>query len=206
VAAVARNTKIDAHGLIGLCIAVPFCLPFLISSLVHVPVADHVAILSGDLENFSRRILRCGAWGGAEKVNVMANNFDNPFSANVIGLRDFRDGYNTTVNSGLGDGIAQDGTPANGPTFAGGWMLGNGDGSRLDVNDGDDQIDLAYTGDPEGDLTDNGDAINPADEPKDDVVNAGAGDDTVDARAGDDTVHGGSGSDVLNGGECDDVI
>lgn len=319
--------------------------------------------------------------GCAEKENVMANNFDNPFSANVVGLWDFRDGY-TTDDSGLGDGIAQDGTPANGPTFAGGWMLGNGDGARLDVDDGndaafdltegtiisefrpydvptgdpqtvvsrglsgtetggqnsdtdymeirvtsdgsvevyhidgansvllttdagffaggdvikvsyawsedgvsmtventsqgtsyntgsdtggltldvteddeqsfaigsretvegefdqnfngaidyvavldedvvttnggldgivegssgDDLIDLAYTGDPEGDMIDNGDAINPADGPDDDVVNAGAGDDTVEAGAGDDTIYGGSGSDVLNGGDGDDVI
>ncbi|WP_246079413.1 Hint domain-containing protein [Parasedimentitalea maritima] len=309
----------------------------------------------------------------------MANNFDNPFSANVVGLWDFRDGYEND-DSGLGDGIAQDGTPANGPSFAGGWMLGNGDGSRMDVDDGDDAafdlsegtivtafrpyelptgdpqtvmsrglagaedqdpdtdfmevrvtsdgsvevyhvdgansallttdpsffssgdivkvsyawstdgvvmsventtqgtstvvgsdvnnltldltgddeqsfaigsretvegefdqnfngaidylavldddvvtpesgldgivegsegddlIDVAYTGDPEGDMIDNDDAINPADEPNDDLVNAGAGDDTVEAGVGDDTIHGGSGSDVLNGGEGDDVI
>lgn len=50
VAAAARNTKTDAHGLICLCVTEPFCLVFLMSSMVHVPVADHVAILSGDLE------------------------------------------------------------------------------------------------------------------------------------------------------------
>lgn len=311
----------------------------------------------------------------------MADNFDNPFSANVIGLWDFREGYETD-DSGLGDGISQDGMPASGSTFAGGWMLGNGDGARLDVDDGSDAafdlsegtiitefrpyelpsgesqtivsrglsgsesgdqdpdtdymeirvtsdgsvevyhvdgansvllssdpdffvggdvikvsyawsedgvamtvenitqgtsavmgsdvggltlditdedeqsfaigsretvegefdqnfdgaidyvavldedvvtpnsgldgivegtagndlIDIAYTGDPEGDMIDYGDAINPADGADDDLVNAGAGDDTVEAGVGNDTVHGGAGSDVLYGGEGNDVI
>ncbi|MEP2715434.1 Hint domain-containing protein [Pseudophaeobacter sp.] len=304
----------------------------------------------------------------------MADNFDNPYSANLIGLWDFRDGY-TSDDSGLGDGIAQDGTAAGGASFAGGWMLGNGDGSQFNVagdNDdpfdlttgtvitsfkanaypgvgdqtvvsrglsseddadgenfvirvtedgtvqlshadggnsvafetapgffvsgdvvtvtygwspggvslvventtqgttyttgddvvgmsldvaadgedsfvigadgdggnsfdggidyvavlddnvvqingggldgivegtaGDDLIDTAYLGDPEGDRIDNDDAINPADGPDDDLVNAGAGDDTVQAGEGDDTVHGGSGSDSLVGGEGNDVL
>ena len=59
----------------------------------------------------------------------MADNFDNPYSANLIGLWDFRDGY-TDDDSGLGDGIAQDGTGSGGANFAGGWMLGNGSTSQ----------------------------------------------------------------------------
>ncbi|NRB17009.1 MAG: Hint domain-containing protein [Rhodobacteraceae bacterium] len=80
-----------------------------------------------------------------------------------------------------------------------------GDGI-VEGSSGDDLIDLAYTGDPEGDMIDNGDAINPADGPDDDLVHAGAGNDTVEAGAGDDTIHGGSGDDVLNGGAGNDVI
>ncbi|MCD9146787.1 Hint domain-containing protein [Pseudophaeobacter flagellatus] len=304
----------------------------------------------------------------------MADNFDNPYSANLVGLWDFREGY-TTDDSGLGDGIAQDGVGSGGTTYAGGWMLGNGDGSQftvagnqdvpfdlatgslitsfkasampgsgeqtvvsrglssqddadgesfvirvseegvvslshaddgktvnfatdpgffaagdlltvsygwspggvslvvenstqgtsfttgddvvgmtLDVtadgedsfvigadgdggnafegsidyvavlddnvvqyngggldgvvegSTGDDLIDTGYLGDPEGDRIDNGDAINPADGPDDDLVNAGSGDDTVLAGAGDDTVHGGGGADSLSGGAGDDVL
>ena len=83
--------------------------------------------------------------------------------------------------------------------------VANGDGI-VEGSSGDDLIDLAYTGDPEGDMIDNGDAINPADGPDDDLIHAGAGDDTVEAGIGDDTVHGGSGNDSLSGGEGDDVI
>ncbi len=305
----------------------------------------------------------------------MADNFDNPYSANLIGLWDFRDGFENN-DTGLGDGIAQDGAAANGGGFGAGWFFGNGDGSRFDVDDGDDSafdlsegtivtqfkqnsplsgddqtvvsrgltgqdgldpnyfeirvtangaveayhadsgesallttpdgflatgdiikvtyawndggvqmvventtqatsatdgadvsglsldltdaseqsfaigsrettegtydqafdgsidyvavldddvlssgldgvvegsagddlIDVDYLGDPEGDRIDNNDAINPADGPNDDLVNAGAGNDTVIAGAGDDTVHGGGGDDSLVGGEGDDVL
>ncbi|EBA17678.1 type I secretion target repeat protein [Roseobacter sp. SK209-2-6] len=307
----------------------------------------------------------------AGEENEMADNFDNPYSASLIGLWDFRSGYETN-DTGLGDGIAQDGAGAGGASYAGGWMLGSGDGSRFDVagtNDdpfdltegtllttfkpngipdsgdqtvvsrgvgdtddgegfvvrvgddgsvqvvhqdggqtasfatgggffnpgdvitiaygwspggvtlvvenetqgtsyqtgddltgmtmdvagpgensfvigatetggesfdgaidyvavldddvttngggldgfvegtsGDDLIDTGYTGDPEGDRIDNGDAIDSSHGPDDDIVDARAGDDTVEAGAGDDTVHGGSGSDSLSGGAGDDVL
>ncbi|KUP93925.1 Hint domain-containing protein [Tritonibacter horizontis] len=301
----------------------------------------------------------------------MAKNFDNPYSADVVGLWDFRSGYETD-DSGLGDGIAQDGTPSADATFGGGWLFTNGGSGRMDVDDGDDAsfdltegslttsfrpysfgpgdqtvvsrgladtpdeffeirvtpegavelyhgddgasvtlatdpsflvvgdivnvtygwgddgvtlivenetqgtsttvssdvsglsfditgddeqsfvfgarettegtfdqgldgsidyvavlnadvtgegldgivegtegddlIDTAYLGDPEGDRIDAGDAIDPTVGPDDDLVHAGGGDDTVEAGAGDDTVHGGSGSDSLVGGAGDDVL
>jgi hypothetical protein len=72
----------------------------------------------------------------------MADNFDNPYSANLIGLWDFRQGY-TEDDSGLGDGIAQDGTGSGGANYAGGWMLGNGSSSQFNVaGDNDDPFDL----------------------------------------------------------------
>ncbi|WP_240932001.1 Hint domain-containing protein [Parasedimentitalea denitrificans] len=80
-----------------------------------------------------------------------------------------------------------------------------GDGI-VEGSSGDDLIDIAYTGDPEGDMIDNVDAINPSDGPNDDLVHAGAGNDTVLAGAGDDTIHGGSGDDSLSGGAGNDVI
>lgn len=70
----------------------------------------------------------------------------------------------------------------------------------------DNRIDLAYTGDPEGDKIDNNDAILPGEAPNDDIVDAGAGDDYVDAGEGDDEVYAGSGNDEVHGGTGDDVI
>jgi hypothetical protein len=64
---------------------------------------------------------------------------------------------------------------------------------------GDDLIDLAYDGDPDGDMVDAGDAILPGAAPDDDVIVAGAGNDTVYAGAGDDTVFGGAGDDTIYG-------
>src|SRR6056297_3076171 len=64
-------------------------------------------------------------------------------------------------------------------------------------------IDVAYNGDPEGDLIDAGDAPDCSD---DDMVDAGGGDDTVRAGAGSDTVHGGSGRDSILGEAGDDVL
>ena len=80
-----------------------------------------------------------------------------------------------------------------------------GDGI-VDGSGGDDRIDLAYDGDPQGDRIDNGDAILPGAAPDDDVVDAGAGDDTIRAGQGDDIVYAGSGSDVVGGESGDDTL
>ena len=80
---------------------------------------------------------------------------------------------------------------------------------------GDDLIDLAYTGDPDGDRIDAGDANLPGQAPDDDIVEAGdgddrvfsgVGDDTVLAEDGDDFVDGGSGDDTIFGGDGDDTL
>ena len=80
---------------------------------------------------------------------------------------------------------------------------------------GDDLIDLAYTGDPEGDMIDAGDEILPGEGPNDDIILAGDGNDTIFAgeandeaygEAGDDTIYGEDGDDYLSGGEGNDVL
>ena len=71
---------------------------------------------------------------------------------------------------------------------------------------GDDLIDLGYTGDPEGDRVDAGDAILAGAAPNDDLVYAFAGDDTVFAGEGDDVIFGGAGNDTLHGERGDDTI
>ncbi|MFT6532481.1 MAG: Ca2+-binding RTX toxin-like protein [Limimaricola cinnabarinus] len=71
---------------------------------------------------------------------------------------------------------------------------------------GDDLIDLAYDGDPDGDRIDNGDAILGDDAPDDDRVEANGGNDTVLAGNGDDEVYGGAGDDTLHGETGDDRL
>ncbi|GKY88985.1 Ig-like domain-containing protein [Sinisalibacter aestuarii] len=71
---------------------------------------------------------------------------------------------------------------------------------------GDDLIDLAYTGDPDGDMVDNNDELLPGEGPNDDIIVAGAGDDQVYAGAADDEVYAGAGNDYVEGGAGDDVI
>ena len=55
---------------------------------------------------------------------------------------------------------------------------------------GDDVIDAAYTGDPDGDLVDAGDEILPGEGPDDDIILAGDGNDTIEAGASDDEIYG----------------
>ncbi len=71
---------------------------------------------------------------------------------------------------------------------------------------GDDLIDTAYTGDPEGDMVDNSDAILPGEGPNDDIIYGYDGDDEIHAGLGDDDVYGGEGDDDVYGGAGDDTI
>ena len=83
----------------------------------------------------------------------------------------------------------------------------NADGEGIvEGTDGDDLIDTAYTGDPDGDMIDNNDALLEGEVGDDDIVVAGAGDDTVLAGAGNDEVFGGAGNDTLDGADGNDVI
>jgi Ca2+-binding RTX toxin-like protein len=68
---------------------------------------------------------------------------------------------------------------------------------------GDDLIDTAYTGDPEGDLVDGGDGAGGSDA---DWIEAGAGNDTILGGAEDDSIFGGDGNDLIDGEDGDDRI
>lgn len=82
--------------------------------------------------------------------------------------------------------------------------VGMGDGI-VEGTGGDDLIDLAYTGDPEGDMIDNNDALLPGEAPQDDIVLAGGGNDTIISRLGDDEITSGAGNDVVYAGTGNDV-
>lgn len=81
----------------------------------------------------------------------------------------------------------------------------NSDGI-VEGSGGDDRIDVAYTGDPDGDMIDNGDASLPGEVGDDDIVDAGGGDDYIEAGEGDDEIYAGSGDDEVYGQAGDDVI
>ena len=77
---------------------------------------------------------------------------------------------------------------------------------------GDDVIDSAYQGDPEGDRVDAQDNEAGNDDDKitagagDDHVSSGAGADTVQGEAGQDTLEGDAGADILSGGDGGDLL
>lgn len=75
--------------------------------------------------------------------------------------------------------------------------------NRVDGDNTGNRIDIAYTGDPEGDRIDANDAT---DGSNDDVVDGFGGDDTILAGEGNDTVFAGSGSDSVEGGAGNDLL
>ena len=77
----------------------------------------------------------------------------------------------------------------------------------VDGTGGADLIDVAYTGDPQGDRVDNNDSLGVLGTSGDgDVINGFAGNDTILAGAGDDIVFGGSDADVIVGGSGNDTL
>jgi Ca2+-binding RTX toxin-like protein len=81
---------------------------------------------------------------------------------------------------------------------------------------GDDLIDTAYVGDPDGDRVDNNDGLGVSGTTGDadliyggggnDTILSGAGNDIIDAGAGDDSVVAGEGNDTADGGDGNDVL
>ena len=85
-----------------------------------------------------------------------ASNFTNPYSADVIGLWDFLRG-SETKDTGLDDGIAQNGEKFGYGQFSNGYFKTDGRSARFDVQGNDTPFDLAagtvmvqfeQTGDP----------------------------------------------------------
>ncbi len=77
----------------------------------------------------------------------------------------------------------------------------------VDGTTGNDLIDTAYLGDPQGDRVDNNDALGVQGTTGDgDVINGFQGNDTIYAGAGDDIVDGGADNDVIDGGAGNDTL
>ena len=142
--------------------------------------------------------------------SAMSMNVDHANDENfVFGAREYQDGCYDNEFTGTIDYVAvmdadvtgtddPDDCPPDHPAV-------DPDGI-VDGTAGDDLIDLAYDGDPEGDRIDNGDAILPGEAADDDIVDAGAGNDTIYSEEGDDEVYAGSGDDTVHGGQGNDVI
>ncbi|MRU14011.1 type I secretion protein [Roseovarius sp. A21] len=85
-------------------------------------------------------------------------------------------------------------------------IVSNGDDDAYIATNPDSDPDYVYTGDPEGDLVDSGDAILAGEAPDDDIIQAGGGNDTIEAGLGDDEVDAGTGDDLAFGEEGNDEI
>ncbi len=135
----------------------------------------------------------------------------------VKGTLEFSEIENVLVVGGDPEITGHPGTPA-----PGGPAVTGVDGI-VEGTSGDDLIDLAYTGDPEGDMVDNDDAVLPLVDEQDvilagggndtvygmddsDVIFAGSGDDEVYGNQGNDAIDGGTGDDMLDGGEGRDIV
>lgn len=71
---------------------------------------------------------------------------------------------------------------------------------------GNDDINLSYTGDPEGDRIDNSDAILPGAGPQDDLVYAYGGNDFIGSYSGNDEAYGGAGDDLIMASDGNDTL
>lgn len=115
----------------------------------------------------------------------------------TIGAREVNENANSKFFNGSIESVA---------VYEGNILVTNARDGIVSGTSGDDLIDLAYTGDPDGDRIDNNDAILPGQAPNDDIVVAGAGNDTVLAGLANDNVFGGEGNDQLFGQDGDDTL
>ncbi|MBV7409941.1 Ig-like domain-containing protein [Maritimibacter sp. DP1N21-5] len=76
----------------------------------------------------------------------------------------------------------------------------------VEGTDGADVIDASYTGDPDGDMVDNNDAVLPGEFGNDDIIYGFGGDDVIKAGAGYDEIYAGGGDDYVEGSSGNDVI
>ncbi len=115
----------------------------------------------------------------------------------TIGVREVNENANSKFFTGTVESVA---------VYNEDIITNGGRDGIVSGTDGDDLIDINYTGDPDGDRIDNEDAILPGQAPNDDIVLAGDGDDTVLAGLANDNVFGGDGGDELFGEAGDDTL
>jgi len=146
-----------------------------------------------------------GTFTGVDLLDVsgLTDASGAPVNTNDVTVLDDGNG-NTVLVFPNGETITLEGidaTPANNPA----WLQALGIPAPnyvVEGTTGNDLIDGAYSGDPQGDMVDNADNETGTD---DDEIDAGAGDDTIVAGAGSDTVFAGADNDTVYGGDGDDL-
>ncbi|WP_306154224.1 choice-of-anchor L domain-containing protein [Roseovarius sp. MMSF_3281] len=125
-----------------------------------------------------------------EQITLNADMTVDILTDGDVGTNDFT--YSTVDSAGnTATGYATIETTATPPDFI------------VEGTAGNDVIDTAYTGDPEGDMID---ANDHSDASNDDVVVAGDGNDTIYSGAGADSIDGGAGNDLIDGETGQDTI
>ena len=133
---------------------------------------------------------------GGDPVNTADTTVSDDGNGNAV--LTFPNGESITLT-----GIAP--TDADNPFYLHAMGIPLQDGT-IEGTAGNDVIDGSYTGDPDGDLIDNDDAVLPGDTGDDDLIYGYGGDDSITAGAGNDEVFGGTGNDTIAGNTGDDTI
>jgi Ca2+-binding RTX toxin-like protein len=149
-----------------------------------------------------------GTYTGNDMLDLtnMQDANGNPVDTSDVTVTDDGDG-NALLSFGNGEtltlvGVAPGLVSSPAQLHAMGIPMGASDGV-VEGTAGDDLIDDAYAGDPEGDMVDGGDGAGGSDA---DWIEAGAGNDTVLGGAEGDSIFGGDGDDVIDGEAGDDRI
>ncbi|SLN19496.1 Hint domain-containing protein [Pseudooctadecabacter jejudonensis] len=150
-----------------------------------------------------------GTFTGTDMFDVtgLTNAAGDPVTTDDVTVTDDGSG-NAVLTFPNGESVTLIGispTDADDPFYLNAIGIPSRDGT-VEGTAGDDLIDAGYTGDPDGDLVDAGDAILPGDTGDDDLIFGFGGNDSIEAGNGNDEVYGGTGADTIDGGDGQDDI
>ncbi|WP_373050267.1 Hint domain-containing protein [Thalassovita aquimarina] len=152
-----------------------------------------------------------GSYSGHDRIDVsgLTDDDGNPVDVNDVTVSDDGSG-NAVLSFPHGEALTLVGVAPADVSDAAQLVAMGIPGDRLDGivegGSGSELIDDSFTGDPDGDRVDGGDAIDPGAGADDDSIRAGYGNDTIRAGLGDDTIEAEFGDDWLEGGEGDDLL
>lgn len=136
--------------------------------------------------------------GDPDRTPVMTNDVVVSDDGSGNALLTFPNGETIVL-----DGISP--TDADNPFYLNAIGIPMPDGT-VEGTAGADTINNGYTGDPDGDMVDNNDAILPGDTGNDDLIYGYGGNDTITSGSGDDEIYGGVGDDTILNGSGDSTI
>ena len=136
--------------------------------------------------------------GDVNRTPVLTNDVVVSDDGSGHALLTFPNGESVTL-------VGIDPTVADDPFFLNAIGIPMPDGT-ISGTSGDDLINSGYTGDPDGDVVDAGDAVILGHGADDDFIEAGAGNDTISAGSGNDTIYAGTGADAVYGGSGSQTV